>query len=327
MQLGNFTLRNNVFLAPMAGVTDLPFRKLCRKLGAGMVTGEMTSCLPELRLTEKTRLRSVHIDEPEPRSIQIVGWDPATMADAARYNVDQGASIIDINMGCPAKKVCNRLAGSALLSDELQVGRILESVVNAVNVPVTLKIRTGIDRNNRNGVSVAMIAQSAGIQLLAVHGRTRQDKYLGDAEYDTIRKIKNAVTIPVIANGDICTVENARAILHHTGADGIMIGRAAHGAPWIPGQIAESLESGRKVPDPDIETRKLIVLDHLGELHHFYGPDKGVRMARKHIKWYLQSIPGSRQFCERVNRVESPGDQTGMVSDYFSGIADHLKAA
>ncbi len=327
IQLGKYTLSNNVFLAPMAGVTDLPFRKLCRKLGTGMVTGEMTSCIAALRSTEKSRLRGVHIGEPEPRSIQIVGWSPEMMADAARYNVDQGASIIDINMGCPARKVCNRLAGSALLGDETQVANILESVVGAVDVPVTLKIRTGTDPANRNGVSIARIAENCGIQLLAVHGRTRHDKYLGSAEYETVRQIKSAVEIPVVANGDITSVAKAREVLSYTGADGIMIGRAAHGAPWLPGQIAASLEAGRIVPGPDPESRKLIIIEHLRELYRFYGSYKGVRIARKHIKWYVQSIPGNQQFRSLVNRVENPGAQSAMVFDFISGIQDQLKAA
>lgn len=320
VRIGAIRLPNQVALAPMAGVTDLPFRQLCRRLGAGYVVGEMLASDPMLRHSEKSRLRGVHLDEPEPRSIQIVGWDPATLALAARYNVDQGASVIDINMGCPAKKVCKRDAGSALLADEDLVARILEAVVAAVAVPVTLKIRTGVAPSRRNAVSVARIAEQAGIQALAVHGRTRACKYLGHAEYDTIRDVVAAVSIPVFANGDISSGEMAAAVLEQTGASGVMLGRAAHGRPWLPGQVAEFLKSGRVAHAPDMATQRDIVLGHLDDIHHFYGSGRGVRIARKHIKWYTSCLPGAARFQKEVNSLENAAAQFDITARFYSGL-------
>lgn len=327
ISIGSYELPNRVFLAPMAGVTDLPFRKLCRRLGAGMVTGEMMSSRADLRHTSKSKSRGVHIDEPEPRSIQIVGWCPDMMAEAAQYNVAQGASIIDVNMGCPAKKVFQKAAGSALLAHPLQVEKILRAVVNAVDVPVTLKIRTGVSRNEINGVEIAKIAESSGINLIAVHGRTRNDIYFGEAEFETIRKIKENVSIPVIANGDINNCSKARDVLNHTNCDGVMIGRAAHGAPWLPGQVARYLESGREPVTIPIEQTRTIVLEHLQSIHQFYGEEKGVRIARKHIKWYVASHPRYDLFRSRVNQLESAEHQLDAVFNYYSLLEKTLLAA
>ncbi len=298
MKIGDLSLANNVFLAPMAGVTDLPFRLLCRRLGVGMVTGEMVSSVASLRDTLKSKLRGVHIKEPTPRSIQIVGWDPDAMADAARYNVDQGASMIDINMGCPAKKVFKRLAGSALMGDEVLVGKILDKVVAAVDVPVTLKTRTGVNPEHKNVVRIARIAENSGVQCLAVHGRTRACMYRGKAEYWSIRQVKKAVSIPVIVNGDLDSAEAAKCALKYTKADGVMIGRGANGAPWFPGQVASYLNHGVQPKSPELSIQREIILEHLQEIYSFYGSFQGVRIARKHIKWYTQNFPDSNFFPE-----------------------------
>ena len=276
--IGPYTLPNNLFLAPMAGVTDRPFRQLCRKLGAGMAVSEMITANKALWASKKSLLRANHEGEPEPRSVQIAGADPQMMAEAARHNVAEGAHIIDINMGCPAKKVCNVMAGSALLQHEKLVGDILEAVVQAVDVPVTLKIRTGWDRDNRNGIRIARIAEDAGIQALAVHGRTRADAYKGDAEYDTIAEIKSRIGIPVIANGDIETPQKALMVLQKTGADGLMIGRAAQGNPWIFQQILHFLQTGDNLPEPSVTEVQQILISHLNTLYDFYGEYSGVRM-------------------------------------------------
>ncbi len=287
MQIGPYQLTNNLILAPMAGITDRPFRQLCRRMGAGMAVSEMVASNSLLWGSEKTKRRANHEGEPDPRSVQIMGADPQMMAQAARFNVDNGAQIIDINMGCPAKKVCNVAAGSALLQNEKLVGEILDAVVNEVSeVPVTLKIRTGWDRQSRNGITIGKIAESAGIQALAVHGRTRADGYRGEAEYETIAQIKQAISIPVIANGDITTPEKAKQVLDATGADAIMIGRAAQGRPWIFREIGHYLESGKRLPEPTIDEVYAILSDHLENLYSFYGEYTGVRMARKHISWY-----------------------------------------
>ncbi|MEM7196227.1 MAG: tRNA dihydrouridine synthase DusB [Pseudomonadota bacterium] len=289
MKIGRFRLDTPVILAPMAGVTDLPFRNLARKLGAGMVVGEMTASNPELRGTRKSLLRQVHRAETRPRSIQIVGWDPAMLADAAQFNVEQGADIIDINMGCPAKKVCKRLAGSALLGDEDLVKTILETVVAAVDVPVTLKIRTGTDLQNRNAQRIGQIAEDAGIQSLAVHGRTRACRFHGAVEYETVRQVKRILSIPVVANGDIDSPEKALEVMRFTGADAVMIGRGAHGEPWLPGQIGRFLKD-QKTTSVDFPDKVALILSHIAEIHRFYGDDQGVRVARKHIKWYLGKL-------------------------------------
>ncbi len=320
MQIGPYRLKNNLVLAPMAGVTDRPFRLLCRRLGAGLAVSEMVSSNSLLWGSEKTRRRADHQGEPEPRSVQIAGADPAMMAEAARYNVDNGAQIIDINMGCPAKKVCNVMAGSALLRDEALVARILEAVVAAVPVPVTLKIRTGWDTERRNGVTIARIAEQAGIQALAVHGRTRACAYRGTAEYDTIAAIKAAVNIPVIANGDIRTPEQAKAVLAYTGADGVMIGRAAQGRPWIFDLIAHYLETGELKADPPLTVIRDLMLEHLAGLYAFYGEHIGVRVARKHISWYSKGQPGGRPRRQAVNRVDDVAEQLALTRDFFDRL-------
>ncbi len=286
--IGSLCVPNAVVVAPMAGVSDLPFRELCLELGAGLAVGEMLTADPTLRASRKTQFRSRQGNE-RLRSIQIVGSDPEPLAEAARYNVEQGADIIDINMGCPAKKVCKKAAGSALLADELRVARILEAVVEASAVPVTLKIRTGINPENRNGVAIARIAEAAGVQMLAVHGRTRADRFLGSAEYDTIAEIVSAVDIPVLANGDIDSVSKAQDVLAHTGASGIMIGRAAQGRPWLPGHIARTL-GGETVETPSASQQCQWARRHLSDLHAFYDAYLGLRIARKHIGWFLDGL-------------------------------------
>ncbi len=327
MHIGPYQLRNRLLLAPMAGVTDRPFRQLCKKLGAGMAVSEMVSSNSLLWGSAKTLRRANHDGETEPKSVQILGADPVQMALAARYNVDLGAQIIDINMGCPAKKVCNVAAGSALLQDETLVGRILETVVRSVDVPVTLKIRTGWDTAHRNGASVARIAESAGIQALAVHGRTRACAYRGAAEYDTIKAIKQAVTIPVIANGDITSPEKAQQVLAYTGADAVMIGRAAQGRPWIFREIEHFLASGRHLPEPPVTEVRDILLGHLENLYAFYGEYTGVRMARKHISWYSKGLVASAAFRAAINDVESIDAQLALIREFFDRTVDATRAA
>jgi tRNA-dihydrouridine synthase B len=288
MHIGSFRLGTPLILAPMAGVTDRPFRTLCRRLGAGLAVSEMVTARPELQASDKTRLRLDHAGEPDPRSVQIAGADPQMLAEAARRNVDEGAQIIDINMGCPAKKVCNKAAGSALLRDEKLVRHILEAVVTAVDVPVTLKIRTGWCPETRNAVSIARLAEATGIQALAVHGRTRACGFRGEAEFETVRAVKQAVGIPVVANGNIDGPESAARVLRATGADAVMIGRAAQGRPWIFREIAHYLATGEMLAPPDSDEIETIMLGHLDDLHAFYGEARGYRVARKHIDWYLK---------------------------------------
>lgn len=311
----------------MAGVTDRPFRQLCRAQGAGMAVSEMVSSNALLWGSAKTRRRIDHAGEREPVSVQIAGADPHMMAEAARFNVDHGAQIIDINMGCPAKKVCHVMAGSALLQDEPLVGRILDAVVQAVNVPVTLKIRTGWDPAHRNGLRVAHIAEQAGIQALAVHGRTRACGYRGTAEHDTVRAIKAAVSIPVIANGDIATPEQAVAVLRHTGADGVMIGRAAQGRPWIFREISHFMQTGRHLPAPGPAEICRILTGHLENLYSFYGEYTGVRVARKHIAWYSKGQREGNAFRAQVNRLESAAAQLQFVKTYFARLAERRELA
>ena len=306
----------------MAGVTDRPYRQLCRAQGAGLAVSEMVSSNALLWGSEKTRRRIDHAGETAPVSVQIAGADPARMADAARFNVDHGAQIIDINMGCPAKKVCNVMAGSALLQDEPLVGRILDAVVAAVAVPVTLKIRTGWDPDNRNGLGVARIAEQAGIQALAVHGRTRACGYRGVAEHDTVRAIKATVSIPVIANGDINSPEQARAVLRHSGADAVMIGRAAQGRPWIFREIAHYMATGEHLPEPSPAEIGRILCGHLQCLYAFYGDYTGVRVARKHIAWYSKGQRDGNRFRQNINALESAAAQLDYVRDYFGQLAD-----
>ncbi|TFH88112.1 tRNA dihydrouridine synthase DusB [Billgrantia azerbaijanica] len=321
-QIGRHRLANRVILAPMAGVTDRPFRQLCRKLGAGLVVGEMVTADPALWHTRKSRQRLDHRGEPGPRAVQIAGGDAEMLAEAARLNAAQGAEIIDINMGCPAKKVCNKAAGSALLRDEALVAEILAAVVAAVDVPVTLKIRTGWCAASNNGVRIARLAEAAGIQALAVHGRHRQQRYAGEAEYDTIAAIKAAVTIPVFANGDIDSPEKAATVLDYTGADAVMIGRAAQGNPWLFREIDHYLRHGRRLPPPDAAERATVLRDHLTELHRFYGAYMGLRIARKHLGWYLASdrrfdAGEQRELRAVFNALEQPDAQHRFIDDLF----------
>ena len=318
VRIGPYTLSNRLILAPMAGVTDQPFRQLCRRLGAGMVVSEMVTSDVRLWHSRKSRLRLVHESDPQPRSVQIAGADPQMLAEAARRNVELGAQIIDINMGCPAKKVCNKAAGSALMKDEGLVGQILEAVVGAVDVPVTLKIRTGWDRQNRNGLQVARIAEQAGIAALAVHGRTRADLYTGEAEYDTIAAIKQALSIPVFANGDIDSPHKACEVLRKTGADALLIGRAAQGRPWIFREIDHYLATGQLLAPPALEEIESVLLEHLAALHAFYGDVMGVRIARKHVGWYLATLPGARDYRSRFNGLEDREAQCASIRRFFA---------
>lgn len=323
MQIGPYQLKNNLVVAPMAGVTDRPFRQLCKRMGAGMAVSEMVSSNSLLWGSQKTRRRADHTGEVEPISVQIAGADPTLMAEAARYNVDQGAQIIDINMGCPAKKVCNVMAGSALLQDEPLVKRILDAVVSAVPVPVTLKIRTGWNRENRNAVRIARLAQDAGVRALAVHGRTRACAFSGDAEYETIAVVKSAVAIPVIANGDITTPEKAQQVLAYTGADAVMIGRAAQGRPWIFREIEHYLRTGSELPQPEVTEIHRVLVAHLHELYDFYGEATGVRVARKHISWYTKGLARSAAFRHAMNQLQTCAEQLGAVNEFFGELASH----
>jgi tRNA-dihydrouridine synthase B len=318
MRIGPHAIVPNLVLAPMAGVTDRPFRQLCRRLGAGLAVSEMTTSDARLWHTEKSRLRMDHRGEDAPVAVQIAGYDPRMMADAARHNVEQGAQIIDLNMGCPAKKVCRVDAGSALLKDEPLVAAICAAVVRTVEVPVTLKIRTGYDRARRNAVAVARIAEDCGIAALTVHGRTREDHYEGEAEYETIAAVKRAVGIPVIANGDVSCGPKARAVLDATGADALMIGRGALGNPWIFKDIQHYLTTGRTSIQRSAGEVGQVLLAHLDELHAFYGPGRGVRVARKHIQWYCQDHPGSEALWSAVNRVECAAAQRALVAEFFA---------
>ena len=321
MQFAGYTLRNNLFVAPMAGVTDRPFRQLCKRMGAGLAVSEMVTSNSLLYGSAKTKRRANHEGEVQPVSVQIAGADPAMMAQAARYNVDQGAQIIDINMGCPAKKVCNVMAGSALLQNEPLVGRILEAVVQAASVPVTLKIRTGWDKANKNALSVLRIAESAGIRALAIHGRTRACGYSGDAEYETIAAVKAEARIPIIANGDITSPEKAKQVLDATGADAVMIGRAAQGRPWIFREIEHFLATGEKLPAPRVDEIHQLLRGHLAELYDFYGAETGVRVARKHISWYTRGLMGSAHFRHAMNQLPTIGAQLAAVDAFFLGLA------
>ena len=322
MQIGPYKLRNRLVLAPMAGVTDRPFRQLCKSLGAGMAVSEMVSCNSALWGSRQTLRRMDHEGEVEPRAVQIAGADPKMMADAARFNVERGAQIIDINMGCPARKVCNVMAGSALLRDEDLVRRILDAVVAAVDVPVTLKLRTGWDPENRNAVAIAQIAESAGVQSLAIHGRTRACGYTGEAEYQTIRSVKQAVSIPVIANGDITGPEKARQVLELTGADAVMIGRAAQGRPWIFREIEHYLSTGQLLPEPGAKEIRTIMIEHIKNLYEFYGEYTGVRVARKHIGWYSKGQRNGAEFRRCVNRVENAEEQMDMIHAFFDTLPE-----
>jgi tRNA-dihydrouridine synthase B len=327
MKIGPYQLPNRLILAPMAGVTDRPFRSLCIRMGAGMAVSEMVTSNKQLWHTRKTRLRLDHSGEQLPRSVQIAGTDPLQMAEAAKFNVDRGAQIIDINMGCPARKVCNVMAGSALMKNESLVANILDAVVNAVDVPVTLKTRTGWDPENRNAVDIARIAESAGIQALAVHGRTRACGYQGEAEYETIKAVKSAVNIPVIANGDIDSPSRAAEVLKLTGADGLMVGRAAQGNPWIFREINHLLENGNILAPPSLDEVQNVLINHLENLYDFYGSYMGVRIARKHIGWYCRHHPNTDLFKQQIVRVESTSEQLDLVTEFFSNSTGGLLAA
>lgn len=322
MQIGPYLLRNNVFVAPMAGVTDRPFRQLCKQLGAGYAVSEMAASNPRLWASEKSARRTDHAGEMEPKAVQIAGADPQDLADCARFNVERGAQIIDINMGCPVKKVCNNWCGSALLQHEDLVARILDTVVAAVDVPVTLKFRTGWNRENKNALRIARIAEQAGIAMLTLHGRTRADGYTGDAEYDTIAAVKAAVSIPVVANGDITTPEKAKFVLDATAADAIMIGRAAQGRPWICREVDHYLRTGEHLPAPMVEEVRGLMHEHLEAHYAFYGEFLGVRTARKHIGWYVRELDGGEAFRQKMNLLESTFDQLQAVDVFFKMQAE-----
>jgi tRNA-dihydrouridine synthase B len=321
VRIGPHLLPNNVVVAPMAGVTDRPFRKLCKRLGAGYAVSEMVASNPRLWGTEKSRRRVDHAGEPAPVAVQIAGADPAMMAEAARHNVALGAQVIDINMGCPAKKVCNAAAGSALLADEALVARIVAAVVGAVDVPVTLKIRTGAHPGARNALVIARIAEDAGVQALTVHGRTRACAFVGMAEYDTIAAVKQEVRIPVIANGDIATPEDARAVLRYTGADAVMIGRAAQGRPWIFREIVHFLATGAHLAPPTVAEARALIVEHMHDHYAFYGEAQGTRTARKHLGWYTAGLPGGEGFRREMCMAESTAAQLAVVSAYFDRLA------
>ena len=320
MQIGPYRIDPPVVLAPMAGVTDKPFRMLCKRLGAGLCVSEMTTSDPRFWNTPKSLRRMDHVGEPEPVSVQIAGTEPAQLAEAARYNAAHGAELIDINMGCPAKKVCNVAAGSALLRDEALVTRILEAVVAAVDVPVTLKIRTGWCRETRNALTIARIAEASGIAALTIHGRTRNDFYEGEAEYGTIAAVKAAVRIPVIANGDVTSPRKAKAVLEATGADAVMVGRAAQGRPWIFREIAHFLATGTELPPPRLSEVRDVLIGHLEDLHAFYGEPQGVRIARKHLGWYAKDHPEQAAFRTVVNAAETGERQIALTRDYFDAL-------
>ena len=325
MEFLGYTLRNNLFVAPMAGVTDRPFRQLCKQLGAGLAVSEMVTSNSLLYGSAKTLRRANHEGEVEPISVQIAGADPQMMAQAARHNVDHGAQIIDINMGCPAKKVCNVMAGSALMQDETLVGKILEAVVSAVpDTPVTLKFRTGWNRENKNAPNIARIAENSGVRAIAIHGRTRADQYRGEAEYDTIALVKSQVNIPVIANGDITTPQKARHVLDYTKADGLMIGRAAQGRPWLFREIEHYLNTGELLPPPQVSEIHQILRRHLADLYAFYGEDTGVKIARKHIAWYTKGIAGAAHFRHAMNQLDTLDAQLQATDDFFTAHAADL---
>ena len=325
LQIGNIVLENRLFVAPMAGVTDRPFRMLCRELGAGYAVSEMVTSRKELWNSLKTSRRANHEGEPGPIAVQIAGTDAAMMAEAAQYNIDRGAQIIDINMGCPAKKVCNKWAGSALMRDEPLALEIVEAVVRAAalhDVPVTLKMRTGWSEDHRNAVALARRFESAGVRMLTVHGRTREQGYKGEAEYDTIAAVKSAVRVPVVANGDIDSPQKARAVLAATGADALMVGRAAQGRPWIFREIAHFLATGETLPPPEVRDVRRWLVEHLHDHYGLYGEFAGVRSARKHIGWAVQALPGGAAFRARMNLIDSCETQVRAVADWFDTLAD-----
>lgn len=322
IQIGPYKLKNQLILAPMAGVTDRPFRLLCRRMGAGMAVSEMVIADPKFWGTRKSKHRLDHTGEPDPRSVQIAGGEPEMLALAAQMNQEQGAQIIDINMGCPAKKVCNRAAGSALLKDEPLVANILKAVVDSVDIPVTLKIRTGWDTDHKNAITIARMAEDIGIQALAIHGRTRTCGYSGEAEYDTIAEVKQQISIPVFANGDIDTPEKAQFVLNHTQADGLLIGRAAQGRPWIFREMDHFLKTGEHLKPPSASEVGEILLSHLKELHHFYGEHMGTRIARKHVGWYLKSHKDGSDFRKDFNKLDTAQQQIENIIKYFERLSN-----
>ena len=327
MKIGQFVLPNRLMVAPMAGVTDRPFRQLCRRLGAGYAVSEMVTSRPDLWNTAKTSRRANHDGEPGPIAVQIAGTEPAMMAQAALYNVARGAQIIDINMGCPAKKVCNKWAGSALMQDENLALSIVAAVVEAcapLQVPVTLKMRTGWCQSHKNAVQIARAAESAGVQMVTVHGRTREQGYRGEAEYDTVRAVKSALRIPVVANGDVDTPEKARDVLASTGADAVMVGRAAQGRPWIFRHMAHFLDTGKHLAQPLVAEVRRLLLDHLEDHYSLYGTHIGMLSARKHIGWYVRSLPGGEEFRDRMNLLTDCPAQTAAVADYFDALGQHM---
>ena len=328
MQLGPYTLANRLFVAPMAGVTDRPFRQLCKALGAGYAVSEMVTSRKDLWNSLKTSRRANHEGEPGPIAVQIAGTDAPMMAEAAAYNVDRGAQIIDINMGCPAKKVCNKWAGSALMQNEALAVEIAEAVVAACaprGVPVTLKMRTGWCQQHKNAVSLARQFEAVGIQMLTVHGRTREQGYKGQAEYDTIAAVKAAVRVPVVANGDITSPEKAREVLAATGADAIMVGRAAQGRPWIFREIGHFLATGEHLPPPRVDEVRALLLEHLHDHYRLYGEGTGVRSARKHIAWYLRALPGSDAFRQRINTIDDSQTQWQAVADFLAELGTRME--
>ena len=317
MQIGPHQLRNNVFVAPMAGVTDRPFRQLCKRLGAGYAVSEMAASNPQLWASVKSARRLDHAGEMEPKAVQIAGADPVMMAQAARFNVERGAQIIDINMGCPAKKVCNKLSGSALMADETLALAIIEAVVQAVDVPVTVKMRTGPTPQRRNAVRLARLAQDAGAAMITIHGRTRACAYEGDAEYETISQVREAISIPLVANGDIDSPQKALTVLQRTGADAVMIGRAAQGRPWIFREIAHFLATGEQLPAPTLQEVHTLLHEHLLDHYAFYGEFSGVRTARKHVGWYLTALPAWHKTRDQFNALESPIEQLRAIEALF----------
>jgi tRNA-dihydrouridine synthase B len=327
MQIGPYLLPNNLFVAPMAGVTDRPFRQLCRQFGAGYAVSEMVTSRPDLWASLKTSRRANHEGEPGPIAVQIAGTEAQMMADAARYNIDRGAQIIDINMGCPAKKVCNKWAGSALMQNEPLALEIVSAVVEAAQphgVPVTLKMRTGWCDTEKNALVLARAAESAGVQMVTVHGRTREQGYKGWAEYDTVAAVKAALKIPVVANGDIDSPEKAQAVLKATGADALMVGRAAQGSPWIFREIAHFLATGEHLAPPLVAEVRRALLEHLQDHYGLYGEFTGVRSARKHIGWYVRNLPGGDSFREHMNTLDTAPQQWAAVADFFDGLASQM---
>ncbi len=324
MRIGQYEIKNRIFLAPMAGITDQPFRRLCSQLGAGLTFSEMMSTNPDVWHTEKSRLRLAHHDDIGINAVQIAGSDPTEMAIAAKINVEYGADIIDINMGCPAKKVNKKMAGSALLREPDLVARILDAVVNAVDVPVTLKIRTGWDPENRNCLDIAKIAEQAGISALTIHGRTRSCLFEGDAEYDSIKAVKQAVSIPIVANGDITSAEKAKQVLDYTQADAVMIGRGSLGRPWLFSEIGKFFEKGDLISTLSLEQKCQLMLEHIENLHHFYGEEKGYRIARKHVGWYVEQLKPNSNFRRTFNAFDSTTDQLNALEDFVKSI--HLES-